>query len=115
MAILGDGPAGYLMLFAAGFLATEVWRWLGLLAGSRLDGAGEIFQWVRAVATALVACMVTRMLVFPAGALVDIPLGVRLTAFAGGFACYFAIRRNLLAGVAGGAALLMLAQWLRFV
>ena len=75
----------------AGFLATEVWRWLGLLVGSRLDVAGEVFQWVRAVATALVAGMVTRMLLFPAGALADVALTVRLTAFAGGFVCYYAL------------------------
>ena len=58
MAALDDGFGGYLVLFAAGFLATEIWRWLGLLVGSRLDVAGEVFQWVRAVATALVAGMV---------------------------------------------------------
>src|SRR5205085_1340621 len=81
MAALDDGFGGYLALFAAGFLVTEVWRWLGLLVGSRLDVAGEVFQWVRAVATALVAGMVTRMLLFPAGALADVPLTVRLIAF----------------------------------
>jgi Branched-chain amino acid transport protein (AzlD) len=110
MGHLDDGFGGYLVLFAAGFLATEIWRWLGLLVGGRLDVNGEVFQWVRAVATALVAGMVTRMVLFPAGALADIPLGVRLAAFAGGFACYFLIRRNLAAGVAGGAGLLVLAQ-----
>jgi hypothetical protein len=68
MTALDDGFGGYLVLFAAGFLATEIWRWLGLLVGSRLDIAGEVFQWVRAVATALVAGMVVRMLLFPAGA-----------------------------------------------
>ena len=33
MALLDDGFGGYLVLFAAGFLVTEVWRWLGLLVG----------------------------------------------------------------------------------
>ncbi|MET0192946.1 MAG: AzlD domain-containing protein [Hyphomicrobiaceae bacterium] len=110
MTALDDGFGGYLVLFVAGFLATEIWRWLGLLVGSRLDMAGEVFQWVRAVATALVAGMVVRMLLFPVGALADVPLAVRLAAFAGGFACYFAVRRNLAVGVAGGSALLALAQ-----
>jgi hypothetical protein len=109
-AALDDGFGGYLVLFAAGFAATEIWRWLGLLVGSRLDMAGEVFQWVRAVATALVAGMVVRMLLFPAGALADISLTVRLAAFLGGFVCYFAVKRNLAVGVAGGSALLVLAQ-----
>ena len=114
MATLNDGFGGYLVLFAAGFLVTEIWRWLGLLVGGRLDVNGEVFQWVRAVATALVAGMVTRMVLFPAGGLADIPLSVRLAAFAGGFACYFLVQRSLAAGVAGGAALLILAQVLPF-
>lgn len=112
MSALQDGFNGYLVLFLAGFLATEVWRWLGLAVGSRLDVGGGAFQWVSGVATALVAGMVTRMLLFPAGSLAGIPLGVRLGAFAGGVALYFLARRSLAAGVAGGAGLLMAAQTL---
>jgi hypothetical protein len=107
---LQDGFGGYLVLFLAGTLATEVWRWIGLGVGSRLDVGGSAFQWVRGVATALVAGMVTRMLLFPAGGLAGIPLGVRLGAFIGGLAIYYATRRSLAAGVAGGAGLLMAAQ-----
>jgi len=110
MSALDDGFGGYLSLFLAGILATEVWRWLGLVVGNRLDVAGAPLQWVRAVATALVAGLVTRMVIFPAGALANVPLAVRLVAFAGGIALYFACRRNLAAGVAGGAGLLMAAQ-----
>jgi len=110
MTFTGDGFGGYLTIFLAGFLATEVWRWLGLLLGSRLAVAGAPFQWVRAVATALVAGLVTRMVLFPAGALVQVPLAVRLGAFAGGVALYFLLRRNVAAGVGGGAALLLAAQ-----
>jgi hypothetical protein len=111
MSFLADGLGGYFTLFVAGFLATEVWRWLGLAVGSRLDAAGAPFQWVRAVATALVAGLVTRMVLFPAGALANVALGVRLGAFAAGVALYYLVGRRLAAGVGGGAALLMAAQW----
>ena len=110
MSFLHDGFGGYLTLFVASCLATEIWRWLGVAVGGRLDVAGRLFQWVRAVATALVAGMVTRMVLFPAGALTEVPLAVRLGAFAGGLALYFLGRRNLAAGVAGGAGLLIAAQ-----
>jgi hypothetical protein len=110
MSFLGDGFGGFLTLLLAGFLATEVWRWLGLAVGSRLDVSGTPFQWVRAVATALVSGLVTRMLFFPAGALVDVPLALRLGAFAGGVSLYFLLRRNVAAGVGAAALLLMAAQ-----
>ena len=109
-AFVGDGLGGYLTLFLAGFLATEMWRWLGLAAGSRLDVGGAPFRWVRAVATALVSGLVARMVLFPAGALAEVALLVRLVAFAGGVALFLLFRRNVAAGVGAGAALLMVAQ-----
>jgi hypothetical protein len=110
MSFLRDGLGGYLTLFLAGFLATEMWRWLGLAAGSRLDVGGAPFRWVRAVATALVSGLVARMVLFPAGALVEVALVARLLAFAGGVAVYLLFRRNVAAGVGAGAALLIAAQ-----
>jgi branched-subunit amino acid transport protein len=112
VSFLDDGSGGYLTLLLAGFLATEVWRWLGLVLGSRLDLDGAPFQWLRAVATALVAGLVTRMLLFPAGALAQVPVGVRLGAFAGGILVYALARGNLAAGVGGGAAPLLGAELL---
>jgi hypothetical protein len=110
MGFLGDGFGGYLTIVLAGILATEVWRGLGLAVGSRLDVAGAPFQWVRAVATALVSGLVTRMVLFPAGALVEVPLWMRLGALAGGVSLYLLLRRNVAAGVGAAAALLIAAQ-----
>jgi hypothetical protein len=110
VSFLSDGFGGYLTLILAGFLATEVWRWLGLAVGSRLDVAGALFLWVRAVATALVSGLVARMVLFPTGALIDVPLWARLAAFAGGVSLYLLLRRNVAAGVGAAATLLMAAQ-----
>jgi hypothetical protein len=112
MTLLQDGFGGYLTLLLAGFLANEVWRWLGVAVGSRLDLDGKPFLWIRAVALALVAGLVSRMVLFPAGALANVAIAVRLGAFAGGIALYFIARRNLAAGVVGGAAMLMAAEFL---
>ena len=110
MTVMQDGFGGYLTLLLAGFFANEVWRWLGVLVGSRLDLDSQLFLWVRAVALALVAGLVTRMVLFPAGALANVALAARLGAFAGGIALYFLARRNLAVGVVGGAVLLLAAQ-----
>lgn len=108
MSFLDDGFGGYLSLLLAGVAMTQMWRWMGVLVGGRLSVDSPAFQWVRAVATALIAAMVSRMVLFPAGMLAGVPLTVRMAAFLGGLALYFAARRNLGAGVAGGALLLML-------
>ena len=110
MSFMQDGSGGYLTLLLAGVLANECWRWLGVAVGGRLDLNGQAFLWVRAVALALVAGLVSRMILFPAGALATVPLAIRIGAFAGGIALYLLARRNLAAGVVGGAVLLMAAQ-----
>jgi hypothetical protein len=110
MTILQDGFGGYLTLILAGVLANEVRRLLGDAAGSRLDLDGQTIQWVRAEALAQVAGLASRMVLFPAGALADVPLTIRLAAFAGGIALYFLARRNLGFGVLGGGVLLLAAQ-----
>jgi hypothetical protein len=110
MSHIPDGLAGYLTLILAGVLANEVWRWLGVAAGRRLDLDGQAFQWVRAVALALVAGLVSRMVLFPAGALANVPMTIRLAAFAAGIALFYVTHRNLGFGVVGGAVLLLLAQ-----
>jgi Branched-chain amino acid transport protein (AzlD) len=80
MTVLNDGYGGYLILLVIALTVHEPWRWLGLFLGRNVSIDGEVFRWVRAVATALVAGLVMRLIVFPAGALADIPITVRLIA-----------------------------------
>jgi Branched-chain amino acid transport protein (AzlD) len=107
MTLLDDGFGGYLALALAGTLMTQMWRWMGYAIGRNLSIESEIFIWVRAVATALVAGLVTRMLLFPAGALAGVPPWIRAAAFAAGIAIFFAARRSLAAGVIGGVMVLV--------
>lgn len=97
----------YLALILVGFLPSEVWRWLGIVLGRGLDENAEIVLWVRAVATALIAGVVARIVVIPPGALAGVPLSVRLVALGGGFLAFLLIRRSAFAGVLAGEALLI--------
>lgn len=99
------GVYGVVVLIAV--VAHEPWRWLGLLLGRKVSTDGEIFRWVRAVATALVAGLVLRLILFPAGALAGVPLALRLGALIGAIAIFFGTGRNLALGVAGGALVLI--------
>ena len=111
MSGLGSGWGTAALIVAIALLAHEPWRWLGLYVGRDLDIDGALFRWVRAVATAMVAGLVMRLLIFPAGALADMPLALRLAAFSAGIAVFYAARRNLAAGVVGGALALVLGGY----
>jgi len=110
MSIASDGFGGYLALAAVAALAHEPWRWLGLYLGRSIDADSEMFRWVRAVATALVAALVTRLILFPAGALEGVALWLRLAAFAAGVGIFYATGRHAAAGIFGSAAVLTLAK-----
>jgi hypothetical protein len=98
----------YVALVLLGFLPSEIWRWLGMMLGRGLDEDSEIVLWVRAVATALVAGVVARIVLFPPGALAGVPLEVRLAAIACGFVGFYFIRRSAFAGVLVGEVVLII-------
>jgi len=78
----------YLVIAVAGWLATDIWRWLGVLTGNRLNPESEALNWVRAVATALVMAVTAKLIVFPTGTLAESPLWLRLGAAGIGFLAF---------------------------
>jgi len=99
----------YFVVIIFGFLPSEIWRWASVFAVKGLSDDSEILVWVRAVATALLAGVVSKLLLAPSGALAVIPALWRWVALGCGFGAYFVFRRSILAGVVIGEALLILA------
>ena len=99
------------VLIVAGFLPNEVWRMLGIVVAHGLDESSELVVWVRAVATALLAGVVAKIVLFPPGGLAGVPLAVRLAAMAVAFAAFVLVRRSVLAGVLAGEAVLILGAF----
>lgn len=97
----------YIALVLIGFLPSEIWRWIGIALGRGLDESSEFIVWVRAVAISLVAGVVTRIVLFPPGALAGVPLSVRIAALACGFLAFYFSRRSPFAGVLAGEAVLV--------
>ena len=102
----------YVVLILVGFLPNEVWRWLGFVLARGIDEGSEILLWVRAVATAVLAAVIAKLIFFAPGALATIPLSVRLVAMVAGFAGFIVFRRSVFAGVATGEAVLILGAFL---
>jgi len=90
-----------------GFLPNEVWRWLGFILARGVDEGSEFLVWVRAVATAVLAAVIAKLIFFAPGALASVPLSVRLVAMAAGFAGFVLFRRSVFAGVVVGEAVLI--------
>ena len=101
----------YLTLILIGFLPTEVWRVMAVFVSHRLDEDSEVLVLVRAIATALLAAVVAKLLLWPAGALAGVPLPARLGALGIAMAAHFLTRRSVVAAVIAGEAAMVCAAW----
>jgi hypothetical protein len=89
----------FVFIVLAGWLATDSWRFLGVLLGGRLADDSELLGLVRAVATALVAAVVGNLVLFPTGALATTPVALRVLSVAAGFVAYLALGRRIIVGI----------------
>lgn len=101
----GWWPFAYILI--AGWLATDFWRFAGVLLGRRMSETSQAFLFVRAIATSLVAAVIARLIVFPSGALAETALALRLAAAAIGFAAFLAAGQRIAVGVGVAVAVLI--------
>lgn len=104
------GLTPFVAILLAAVLPTNVWRWLGVLFAGKLDDQSEIFIWVKAVATALIAALIAKLVLFASGSLAEVPTLARLGAVALAFGAYLVTGRRLAAGIIVGE-LALVAAW----
>ncbi len=99
------------IVIVVGFLPTEIWRWLAVLAGRRVEAGSELFIWIKAVATALLAAVVGQLVFTPTGPLQEMPLALRVGAIAAGVVAFLLGRRSVLIGVGVAELVLLAGYW----
>ena len=92
-----------------GALVTYGWRAAGVALSGRIDPNSKLMRWVAAVAYALLAGLIVRLIVAPQGALGETALWVRLSAAGVALLAYFLFRRSIVLGVTAGASWLIVA------
>ena len=90
----------FLFILLAGSLTTDCWRFLGVYLGDRLSEQSEALVFVRTVATALVAGVISNLVLFPSGALAATPVMLRIVAMVAGFAAYLTLGKKIIVGIA---------------
>ncbi|POR55486.1 AzlD domain-containing protein [Bosea psychrotolerans] len=102
----------YLALLLFAVLPTEIWRWLAVAFARRIPPESPVLEWVRSVATALLAGVVAKLIIVPPGALAAAPLGLRIGALAVALAIMLFDRRRVMLAVLAGEATLIAGAWL---
>lgn len=96
-----------LALIAACGAGTYLWRGLGVALSGRINPERPLFVWVGCVAYAMVAGLVSRLILLPAGSLAAAPLEYRILACAAAVAGYYLGGRSLMTGVTAGVVALV--------
>jgi len=85
-----------IMILAAAAV-TYFWRAAGALTAGKISVHSPIFKLASCITYAMVAALILRMIVYPAGGIMEIPLVLRFAALAVGLGVYFASRKNVAA------------------
>ncbi|MFD2239020.1 AzlD domain-containing protein [Aureimonas populi] len=101
----------FLFIILAGWLPTDIWRYLGVLSSGNLSESSPVLQLVRSIATALVAAVIARLVLYPTGSLALLPDAVRVGAMAGGFLAFLLLRRSIVLGLVVAELILIGGAW----
>lgn len=85
--------------------ATYIWRAAAVIIGGKVNPEGELFRLFSCIAYAMLAGLISRMIILPEGLLAEAPLAFRLTGIGTAVVVFFALKRNLAAGVFAGVAI----------
>ena len=88
-------PLIVLVLCIAG---TFFWRAMGVAIANRIDISSDIFQWFNCVAYAMLAGLITRVILIPSGMLAQTPDFDRIAAISAGLVMFFLFKRSIFAG-----------------
>ena len=75
--------------------ATYISRVLGVLTSERLSIKSKIFSWFNYVAYSILAALISRMIIFPAGALLESTLLIRFIVITVCVAVFIYSKKNL--------------------
>ena len=90
----------YVFIFLAGSVATDMWRFIGVYFAGHVDENAEILVFVRTLATALVAAVIAKLILYPEGALAAAPVWLRVSAAVTGLLSYVVSGRRIIVGLA---------------
>ena len=88
--------------------ATYLSRFLGVVSSEKIDATSKIFRWFNCIAYSILAALIARIVIFPAGVLEEAELLVRLIVIIISIIVFFISKKNLVYPTVLSAILLSL-------
>jgi len=88
--------------------ATYLSRFLGVVSSEKINVTSKIFRWFNCIAYSILAALIARIVIFPAGVLEEAELWVRLIVIIISIIVFFITKKNLVYPTVLSAILLSL-------
>ena len=75
--------------------ATYLSRFLGVVSSEKIDATSKIFRWFNCIAYSILAALIARLIIFPAGVLDEADLWIRLFVLIISIIIFIISKRNL--------------------
>ena len=105
---MSDISSNIIVVILVTSFATYLSRFLGVVSSEKIKETSKIFKWFNCIAYSVLAALITRMIVFPAGELLESDIFIRLFVVVVSVAMFLFTKRNLVYPTVTSAIMLAL-------
>ena len=103
---MSDISSNIIVVILVTSFATYLSRFLGVISSEKIKETSKIFKWFNCIAYSVLAALIARMVVFPAGELVESDILIRLFVVAASVTMFLFTKRNLVYPTVASAIML---------
>ncbi len=105
---MSEMSSNIILIILVTSFATYLSRFLGVVSSEKIDATSKIFRWFNCIAYSILAALIARIVIFPAGVLEEAELWVRLIVIIISIIVFFISKKNLVYPTVLSAILLSL-------
>ena len=103
---MSDISSNIIVVILVTSFATYLSRFLGVVSSEKIKETSKIFKWFNCIAYSVLAALIARMVVFPAGELAESGILIRLFVVAASVVMFLFTKRNLVYPTVASAIML---------
>ena len=103
---MSDISSNIIVVILVTSFATYLSRFLGVVSSEKIKETSKIFKWFNCIAYSVLAALIARMVVFPAGELVESGIFIRLFVVVASVVMFLFTKRNLVYPTVASAIML---------
>ena len=105
---MSDISSNIIVVILVTSFATYLSRFLGVISSEKIKETSKIFKWFNCIAYSVLAALITRMVIFPAGELAESGIVIRLFVVVASVMMFLFTKKNLVYPTVLSAILLSL-------